>query len=79
MSERAEERALVPVLHETSDVTFRLATGLLALAGALLLLLLGLAWLMFPREVRDQRFAGPFPEWPSPRLQSDPAADMRRF
>jgi hypothetical protein len=79
MSERTEERALVPVHHETSDITFRLATVLLALAGVLLLLLLGLAWLMFPREVKDQRFAGPFPEWPGPRLQSDPPADMRRF
>jgi hypothetical protein len=79
MSERAEKRALVPVRHETSDVTFRLATGLLALAGALLLLLLGLAWLMFPHEVKDQRFARPFPEWPGPRLQTDPAAAMKRF
>jgi hypothetical protein len=79
MSERAEERALVPAHRETSDVTFRLATGLLALAGALLLLLLGLAWLMFPGEVKDQRFSGPFPDWPDPRLQSDPPADMQRF
>jgi hypothetical protein len=79
MSERAAERALVPARHETSDVTFRLATGLLALAGVLLVLLIGLAWLMFPHEVKDRRFAQPFPEWPGPRLQSDPAADMRQF
>jgi hypothetical protein len=79
MSERTAERALVPAQHETSDVTFRLATGLLALAGVLLLLLIGLAWLMFPREVKDQRFAQPFPDWPRPRLQSDPAAEMKQF
>jgi len=79
MSERAGDRALVPARHETGDVTFRLAAGLLALAGVLLVLLIGLAWLMFPREVRDQRFAQPFPEWPAPRLQRDPAADMARF
>jgi len=79
MSERADHRGLVPAHHETSDVTLRLATGLLALAGILLLLLLGLAWLMFPREVKDQRFAQPFPEWPGPRLQVDPAADMKQF
>jgi uncharacterized iron-regulated membrane protein len=79
MSEHLGERALVPAHRETSDITFRLATGLLALAGVLLLLLLGLAWLMFPGEVNDQRFAQPFPEWPGPRLQTDAAADMKRF
>lgn len=79
MSEHTEDRALVPARHETGDVTLRLATALLSLAGVLLLLLIGLAALMFPREMKDQRFTEPFPNWPAPRLQSDPAADMRQF
>lgn len=73
------ERALPPARHETRDVSFRLIAGLFALAGALLVALTGLAWLMFPGEIKDQRFALPFPAWPTPRLQTDPAADMRQF
>ena len=73
MSERAENRALPPARHETADVAFRLGAGLLALSGGLLVLLIGVAWLMFPRDVKDARFAQPFPAWPKPALQTDPA------
>ncbi len=79
MSERVEKRALPPAQHETSDVGFRLGAGLLALSGGLLVLLIGVAWLMFPRDVTDARFTQPFPAWPKPALQTDPASDMRRF
>ena len=67
MSERVEKRALPPAQHETSDVGFRLGAGLLALSGGLLVLLIGVAWLMFPRDVTDARFTQPFPAWPKPR------------
>jgi hypothetical protein len=79
MSEQATERALPPARHETDDVTPRLIAGLLLLAGALLLLLIGLAFLMFPAEVKDARFTRPFPAWPEPSLQASPRADMGRF
>jgi hypothetical protein len=73
------ERALPPARHEPRDVSFRLIAALLALAGSLLLLLTGVAWLIFPGELKDQRFSLPLPAWPTPRLQTDPAADMRQF
>jgi hypothetical protein len=79
MSEHAAERALPPARHEVQDISLRLIVGLLALAGVLLVLLIALARLMFPAEVKDARFSQPFPAWPAPMLQTDPAADMNRF
>src|SRR5665213_1830932 len=73
------ERALPPPSHETGDVSFRLVAWLLVLAGVLLLLLIGMAAVMFSGEVKDARFTLPFPEWPSPKLQTDAAEDMRQF
>jgi hypothetical protein len=79
MSERASEKALRPVRHEIGDISPRLILGLFVLTGVLLLLLGGLAWLLFPAEVKDDRFKQPFPSWPAPALQSNPTADMDRF
>jgi hypothetical protein len=73
------ERALPPASHETRDVPLRVIAALFGLTGALLLLLTGLAWLMFPGEIKDRRFTEPFPVWPTPQLQTDPAADLRQF
>ena len=79
MSEHVTDRALPPAAHEPRDVRLRLILLLFALTAGLLLLLMGVAWWLFPGVVKDQRFAQPFPTWPEPRLQLNAADDMRRF
>lgn len=73
------DRALRPVLREKKDIGPRFMLALLSLIGACLILMLLLAYLLFPKEIRDQRFAGPFPRFPAPTLQPKPASDMQRF
>ena len=36
-------------------------------------------WWIYPGTTVDRRLPSPIPHYPSPRLQSDPAADMRKF
>jgi hypothetical protein len=79
MSERAPDHGLPPVKHERTDVTFRAMLALFALILATLLLMLGIAYWLFPAEMRDQRFMYPFPSFPAPKLQAAPAVDMRAF
>jgi hypothetical protein len=47
------------------------------LAGLLLSVLL--VWWIYPGTTVDRRLPSPIPAYPAPRLQSDPAADMRKF
>lgn len=73
------ERALPPARRNPDDIGIRFMLGLFALIGGSLLALIGVAYLMFPKEVKDHRFAQPFPTFPPPRLQPSPPADMRKF
>ncbi len=73
------ERALPPVQRETTDVSLRSMLALLALAGATLLVMAGVAWLLFPEETADRRFAEPFTRFPAPVLQPSPPLDMQVF
>ena len=80
MSDRAmPERTLRPVLREPRDIGLRFMLALLGFIGVCLLLMLGLAYVLFPQEIHDRRFAEPFPQYPPPVLQPDPAADMAAF
>ena len=79
MSEHAGNKALVPARHEVTDVSLRFMLVLFALIGGTLVALVALAYWLYPGEVQDRRFAQPFPTFPAPRLQSDPAADMQQF
>jgi hypothetical protein len=79
MSDPDPDLALEPALHETSDVRFTSILGLLALIGGGLLLMLAVAWLLFPNELSDNRFSQPFPEFPAPVLQTTPTVDMAKF
>ena len=79
MSERTADRALPAARHERRDVSIRFMLMLLALIGGVLLLLMLLAYEIFPGEVGDRRFAAPFPAFPAPRLQPDPAVDWKAF
>jgi hypothetical protein len=79
MSEHLPRRALPPVLRESKDVRLTSMLALFALIGSALLLTVAVAYWVFPGSLRDHRFAQPFPQYPNPVLQSDPAADMRAF
>ena len=79
MAEHAADRALVPVQHEAKDVRLGFILKLFGLIGGVLILLIGLATWLFPGELADRRFAGPFPDYPVPRLQQSPPAEMRAF
>ncbi len=76
---RRTTQALAPARHDTQDVGARFMLILLAGIGSTLLALIGLAYLMFPRQVHDRRFTQPFPDFPAPRLQQNPPAIWRTF
>ena len=79
MSEHSLDRALRPARHEPRDVSFMFMAVLLAGIGSVLLALMGLAYVMFPSELQDRRFAQPFPAYPAPQLQPSPPGDMKQF
>ena len=79
MPEHAANRALSAARAEPKDVGLRFVVKLLALVGVVLVLLMGLAYWIFPGEVKDQRFTRPFPSFPSPKLQPSPPVDMSVF
>jgi hypothetical protein len=73
------EPALPPARYEQADVTFRfLLCGAGVVLGTILLCAFGVMWL-YPTSVQDRRLTTALPVYPTPRLQSDPAADLRRF
>ncbi len=49
-----------------------------ACAGMLTVCALLVVWL-YPSSIADRRIDAPLPVYPAPRLQPDPAADMRGF
>ena len=54
MSEHAADRALPPTRHEPKDIGLRFMLGLFALIGGTLLLMLALAFAIFPGAVKDR-------------------------
>ncbi len=73
------ERLLRPAAYNPQDVSLRFMLSLFGFIALCLLLLLGLAYLLFPRQVADRRFATPLPQFPAPQLQPSPRADMQTF
>ncbi len=79
MAEHLAARALAPARAEGRDVGFRLILLLLGGIGCALLLLIGVAYVIYPGAVTDTRFAQPFPDFPKPSLQPSPALDWTIF
>jgi hypothetical protein len=79
MPDRHPNLALRPARHETGDVSPRSILALLAVIGALLVVMLAVAYVIFPDQLADRRFTLPIPPFPSPTLQTNPAADMAAF
>ena len=73
------EPVLPPARYEHADASPRAALILFPAILAALLLSILAAWWIFPRTTVDRRLPSPIPQYPAPRLQSDPAADMRKF
>ena len=73
------EPILPPARYEHTDVSPRAALiAFPAILVGLLLSVLLVLWI-YPGSAVDRRLPSPIPQYPSPRLQSDPAADMRGF
>lgn len=73
------EPVLPPARYEQSDVTSRSALIAFPLILVGLLVSVLLVFWIFPGASIDRRLTEPLPIYPSPRLQADPGADMRRF
>jgi hypothetical protein len=73
------EAALPPARYEPRDASVRYVS--IGFAATLVLLLLAtlLGMWIYPSTPVDRRMAGPLPNYPGPRLQSDPTKDLRRF
>jgi len=73
------EKLLDPARHEPTDVGSRViwAGSALLLASVFALALIVL-WL-YPGATTDRTLRLPLPQYPSPRLQPNPVADMARF
>jgi hypothetical protein len=73
------EPILPPSRYENADASSRAALiAFPAILAGLLLSVLLLVWI-YPGTTVDRRLPSPIPNYPSPRLQSDPAADMAKF
>jgi len=75
-----EREELIPVArHEPTDIGERFvwwaAASMLGLLAACALV----TWLLYPRATLDRTLELPLPVYPAPRLQANPAADLRAF
>ena len=76
----ASTEKLIPTArHEHTDIGERFIwVGAALMLGLLVACALLTRWL-YPQSLSDATLTSPLPEYPAPRLQSDPAADMRAF
>ena len=73
------EPVLPPARYEHADARSRSALiAFPAILFGLLLSVMLVRW-SYPGAAVDRRLPSPIPDYPSPRLQSNPAADMRKF
>jgi hypothetical protein len=73
------EPVLPPARYEPADASPRAAMIAFPAILAGLLLSVLLVWWIFPGTTVDRRLPSPVPNYPSPRLQYDPAAEMGKF
>jgi hypothetical protein len=74
-----DQKALPPARHEHSDVGMRfISVGAVTLAISIVSLALLVLWL-FPKATLDRTLQLPLPQFPEPRLQTSPRADMAAF
>lgn len=76
----SERETLIPTArHESSDIGEGFIWGAVAVCGALLLASALVPFWLYPRSRLDGGLHPPLPQYPEPRLQADPAMDMRKF
>lgn len=76
----AEEKELIPPARfDSRDISPGFIWAMVATCSAVLLGCALLVVWLYPRSISDRRLSLPLPIYPAPRLQPDPAADMRRF
>jgi hypothetical protein len=76
----ADIEKLIPTArHEHTDIGERFVwVGAALMLGLLVVCALLTRWL-YPQSLSDATLTSPLPEYPAPRLQPDPAAEMRAF
>jgi hypothetical protein len=76
----ADTEKLIPAArHEHTDIGEGFVwAGAALMLGLLVVCALLTRWL-YPQSLSDATITSPLPEYPAPRLQSDPGADMRAF
>jgi hypothetical protein len=73
------EKLIPSARHEHTDIEKRFVWAAAALMLGLLVASALLARWLYPQSLTDATLTPPLPVYPVPRLQSDPAADMRAF
>jgi hypothetical protein len=73
------EKIIPNARHEHTDIAERFIWGAAALMFGLLVACALLARWLYPQSLSDTPLTLPLPVYPTPRLQSDPPADMRAF
>lgn len=73
------EPILPPSRYENTDASSYAALIAFPTILGILLLSVLLVWWIYPGTIVDRRLPAPVPQYPSPRLQSNPAADMQKF
>ena len=71
------QRVIPDARHEPSDIGTRFIWGAIALMLATLILCALIVWWLYPQTTRHLSLH--LPEYPVPRLQTSPPADMRTF
>jgi hypothetical protein len=76
----ADTEKLIPTArHEHTDIREGFVwAGAALMLGLLVVCALVTRWL-YPQSLSDTTLTPPLPQYPAPRLQADPAADMRAF
>jgi hypothetical protein len=75
-----ERETLIPAArHEASDISERFIWGAIAVSAGLLLACALLTFWVYPGSRLERSVHLPLAAYPEPRLQPDPAADMRAF
>jgi hypothetical protein len=73
------EKTLEPAQYEPRDVTRNFILVGFILVSVCIAALALIAFALFPSSTTDRLLRLPLPEYPQPRLQTDPRADWKRF
>lgn len=74
-----DKRTLPAAAFERVEIGEGFIWAAVAVCGTVLVACASLVLWLYPRTLLDRQLTRPLPIYPEPRLQADPAADMREF